>query len=94
MTTVNSRVFSANPIYYLNLASRESVSVKRGKTIFRITPEPQVENISPSGDPFWADQRNVAELERRTNLTEEENPVVAILHTSEEIKNYMSKFLE
>ena len=71
MTTVNSRVFSANPIYYLNLASRESVAVKRGKTIFRITPEPQVENISPSGDPFWADQRNVAELERRLKLRAE-----------------------
>ena len=93
MTTVSSRVFSANPIYYLNLASRESVAVKRGKTLFRIMPEPQVENISPSGDLFWADPRNVAELERRTNLTEEENPVVAILRSSEDIENYMSKFL-
>ena len=71
MKTVSSRVFSANPIYYLNLASKESVAVKRGKKIFRIMPELQVENISPSGDPFWADPRNVAELERRLKFRAE-----------------------
>ena len=71
MTTISSRVFSANPIYYLNLASKESVAVKRGKKIFRIMPELQVENISPSGDPFWADPRNVAELERRLKFRAE-----------------------
>jgi hypothetical protein len=65
MTTVSSRVFSENPIHYLNLAVKESVAVKRGKIIFRITPEPQFENISPSGDPYWADPRNVTELEKR-----------------------------
>ena len=62
MKTVSSRVFSANPIHYLNLAGRESVAVKRGKMIYRITPEPQVENLSPSGDPFWADPRNIQAL--------------------------------
>ena len=71
MTTVSSRVFSANPIHYLNLASRESVAVRRGKTIFRIMRETPVENISPSGDPYWADPRNVAELERRLKLRDE-----------------------
>ena len=34
MTTVSSRVFSANPIHYLNLAQKESVAVKRGKKVF------------------------------------------------------------
>ena len=34
MTTVSSRVFSANPIHYLNLATKESVAVKRGKRVF------------------------------------------------------------
>ncbi|MCL2028259.1 MAG: hypothetical protein FWG79_07205 [Bacteroidales bacterium] len=62
MTTVNSRVFSANPTHYLNLAIRERVAVKRGKMLFRIMPEPQFENISPSGDPYWADPRNVQTL--------------------------------
>ena len=62
MTTVSSRVFSQNPIHYLNLARRESIAVKRGKTIFKITPEPEVENLSPSGDPYWADPRNIQAL--------------------------------
>ena len=34
MTTVSSRVFSANPIRYLNLAGKEQVAVKRGKRVF------------------------------------------------------------
>ena len=92
MTTVSSRVFSANPIHYLNMASRESVAVKRGGTTWWITtapPPPLPENISPSGDPFWADPRNVAELDRITNLSEEENPVVAVLRTSEDIKDFL-----
>jgi len=95
MTTVNSRVFSANPIYYLNLASKESVAIKRGKTIFRITSEPQVENISPSGDPYWADPRNIQALkDYDREKAEGKQPTVAVLRTSENIKNYMSKFLE
>ncbi len=65
MTTVSSRVFSENPIHYLNLASRERVEVKRGKMIFQITPKPQFENPSPSGDPYFANPENVAELQRR-----------------------------
>jgi hypothetical protein len=62
MTTISSRAFSANPIHYLNLAVRESIVIKRGKNIFRLTQEPQIENISPSGDPYWADPRNVQAL--------------------------------
>ena len=93
MTAVSSRVFAANPIHYLNLATKEDVAIRRGKRIFRITPEPQFENISPSGDPYWGDPRNVAELNRIINMTEEENPVVAVLQTSEDISNYISKFL-
>ena len=94
MTVVNSRMFSENPIHYLNLAIKERVAVKRGKMLFQITPLPQFENISPSGDPYWADPRNVAELERRIKLSEEgKNPVVATLCSSEDIKNYMNKLL-
>ena len=62
MTTVSSRVFSANPIHYFNLALKESVAVKRGNTIIRLIPEPQAENLSPSGDPYWADLRNIQAL--------------------------------
>ena len=47
MTTVSSRAFSANPIRYLNLASRESVAVRRGTRIFRITPEQRFGEKTP-----------------------------------------------
>ena len=88
MTTINSREFSANPIFYLNLASKESVAIKRGKAIFRIIREPeQVENLSPSGDPFWADPRNVAELERRIK-ERDEGKAVSILLTPEKRKEW------
>ena len=90
MTTVSSRVFSANPTHYLNLAVRERVAVKRGKMLFRITPEPQFENISPSGDPYWADPRNVAELDRLIKLKKEgKNPVVATLQGSESFRKFL-----
>ena len=65
MTVVSSKIFSTNPIHYLNLAIKESVVVKRGKILFQITPKFQFENPSPSGDPYFANQGNVAELERR-----------------------------
>ena len=63
MTVISSRVFSESPVRYLNLATKESVAVKRGGMIFKIMPEPQFKNISPSGDPYWANPRNVRDLE-------------------------------
>ncbi len=71
MTTINSHVFSENPIHYLNLAIKEDVAVKRGKMLFRITPEPLFENISPSGDPYWDDPRNVQDLKDYDKLRAE-----------------------
>ena len=65
MTVVSSKIFSANPIHYLNLAIRENVIVKRGKISFQIMPKLKFENPSPSGDPYFANHRNVAELKRR-----------------------------
>jgi len=90
MTTVSARAFSANPIYYLNLANKESVAIKRGKMIFRITPEPQIENISPSGDPFWGNPRNIQALKDfDREKTEGKNPIVGTLRTSEDIRNFL-----
>ena len=65
MTIISSKVFSINPIHYLNLAKKENVSVKRGKILFQITPKFQFENPSPSNDSYYANQENVVELERR-----------------------------
>lgn len=64
MTTISSREFLLNPAHYFNLAKREDLAVKRGSVVFQLMVKPQFENPSPSGDPFWADPRNVAELER------------------------------
>jgi hypothetical protein len=90
MTTVSSRIFSENPIHYLNLAGREHVEVTRGKMIFQIIPKPQFENISPSGDPYWADPRNVMELNRLIKLKKEgKNPIVATLQGSEDIRKFL-----
>ena len=88
MTIINSRVFSENPIYYLNLSNNEEVAVKRGKKMYWIKPqEDEVENLSPSGDPYWADPRNIAELKRRDELSAMgKNPIVGTLRTSEDIK--------
>ena len=73
MTTINSRVFAENPVRYLNMAKREQVAVKRGKSVILLVfrGEEEFENPSPSGDPYWADPRNVAELDRRLKLRRE-----------------------
>ena len=65
MTVVSSKLFSANPIHYLNMAINEDVTVKRGKRLFQITSKLQFENPSPSDDPYYANPENIAELERR-----------------------------
>ena len=79
MTTVSPRVFSANPIFYLNLASRENVAIKRGKMIFRIMPEPvKYKNTIDPKDPYWDNERNYLELVRRDKLRREgkEEPIL------------------
>ncbi|MCL2737878.1 MAG: hypothetical protein FWE30_00350 [Bacteroidales bacterium] len=65
MTVISSKIFSTNPIHYLNLAITESVAIKRGKILFQITPKFPLENPSPSDDPYFANPENVAELEHR-----------------------------
>ncbi len=65
MTVVSTKTFLENPIHFFNLARKEDVAVKRGKFTFRIMLNTASENPSPSGDSYWADQRNVDELKRR-----------------------------
>ena len=72
MTTVSSRVFSTNPIHYLNLARKESVAVRRGKTTIRLTPEPpKYKNPVDPDDPYWDDPKNIADYERIIKLRNE-----------------------
>ena len=84
MTTVSTKTFLENPIRFFNLARKEDVAVKRGGTIFQIIPKPEFENPSPSGDPYWADPRNVADA-----LEASKGKTVATLRTSEDIKKYL-----
>jgi len=88
MTVVSTRTFLENPSRFFNLARKEDIAVRRGKTIFQLTPKSTFENPSPSGDPFFADPRNVAELERR--LKERRSEKVAVtLRTPEDISKYL-----
>ena len=91
MKVVSSRIFSENPSHYLNLANTESVVIENDKKLYWITPQPEdFENLSPSGDPYWADPRNVAELVHRDKLSREgKNPIVATLKTSEDIRVFL-----
>ena len=41
MTTVSTKTFLENPTHFFNLARKQDLAIKRGKMIFRITPEPQ-----------------------------------------------------
>ena len=65
MTTISTKTFLEDPIHFFNLARRQDLAIKRGKVIFQLVVKPEFENPSPSGDPYWADQRNVVEMERR-----------------------------
>jgi hypothetical protein len=88
MTVVSSKTFLENPIHYFNLARERDVAVKRGEFVFQIVPKPKVQNPSPSGDPFWNDPRNLAELDRSIKESHSEKAVVT-LNTKEDIRKYL-----
>ena len=89
MTVVSSRVFAENPIHYLNLSQKEEVAIKKGKTIIKLIPEEH------DDDPYWDDPRNVAEVKQILKERDEgKQPVVASLKTSEDIQNYMRKYMQ
>jgi len=88
MTVVSSRVFAENPIHYLDLAIKEEVAIKRGKKVFVLLPrDPKYVNPSPSGDPYWADPRNMEELESRLQ-ERDEGKVKALPLTPEKRKEW------
>ncbi len=88
MIIISSGEFRANQKNYLDkVDSGVSLLIQRGKNrAYRIIPvkesdlinEIPVEHkrdpykISPSGDPFWADERNLAVLERALELLKEQ----------------------
>ncbi len=65
MVLITASEFRKNQKKYFQMALKEKIGVKSGNTIFEITPSEEVYvNPSPSGDPFWDDPRQWAEVER------------------------------
>jgi hypothetical protein len=48
MTTISTKTFLENPVYFFNLARREDVAVKRGDSTFRIVYNTPSESINPN----------------------------------------------
>ena len=88
MTTVSTKTFLENPIRFFNLARKEDVAVKRGGTIFQIIPKPEFENPSPSGDPYFADPRNVKDI-LESSKQAREGKFAKTLLTSDDIEKYL-----
>jgi len=88
MLVVSSREFRDNQARYFDLAdNRDQILIQRGKNkayrlipvtkddyIYPIPPEYLCNpfDISPSGDMFWADKRNVEKLEKSLERAEED----------------------
>lgn len=65
MILITASEFRKNQKKYFQMALKEKIGVKSGNTIFEIIPSEEVYvNPSPSGDPFWDDPRQWAEVER------------------------------
>ena len=88
MLIISSREFRDNQAQYFDLVDKkEQIVIQRGKNkaykllpiaedeyIISIPPEYLCNpfDISPSGDMFWADKRNVEALEKDVEQTEKE----------------------
>ena len=88
MTTISSRAFFANPAHYFDLAAKEDLAVKRGKMMFQIRLKPKFENPSPSGDPYFANPKNVADI-LESSKQAREGKFAKTLQTSEDIQEYL-----
>ena len=52
--------FKQNQKKFFDLALSERVVIKRGKDLFELVSKPYIdESVSPSGDPFFNDPRNL-----------------------------------
>ena len=106
MLIISSKEFRANVSKYLGMvAEGKNVILKsRNKGCFRLVPvtnddtvlripeefrcDPYI--ISPSGDPFLADKRNIEELNKRfEELKAGKSKVVAALKNKDEIKKFL-----
>ena len=87
MLVVSSREFRNKQALYFNLADNHEILIQRSKNksyrllpvseddyIYNIPPEylSNPFDISPSGDRFWADKRNVDKLNETLEIVEKE----------------------
>jgi len=106
MLVVSSRDFRNNQAQYFDLVdNREQVVIQRGKDkAYRLLsvasddyidhiPEEYLCNpfeISPSGDMFWADRRNVEKLEKSLEMAEEDikEGRYTVINSEEELNKF------
>ena len=106
MLVVSSREFRNNQAQYFDLVdNQEHIVIQRGKNkayrLFPVTEDDYVThippeyfcnpyNISPSGDMFWADKRNVEALKKAIEEAEEDKREgrCTVIHTEEELKQF------
>ena len=106
MLVISSREFRANQGKYFTLAAEGAniILKSRNKGSFRLIPVSEDDTvlripeefrcdpytISPSGDPFWADIRNVEELNKRFEYIKTgKAKTVAALKDKDEIKKFL-----
>lgn len=64
--TISPTELRANQKKYFDMAESTRVFVKRGKKLIELVVSEGISmNPSPSGDPWFDDPRNIAELSRR-----------------------------
>lgn len=107
MIVISTREFRANQNKYLGMAAdgEDIVLKSRGWGNFKIVPvstndalaripkeyrcDPYA--ISPSGDLFWADKRNVEELTRRLQDIENGNAKISVtLENEDDIRKFLN----
>ena len=101
MRIVTSREFRDNQKKYLDMVdNNEQVIVKRKSRAYKLVPvndDDMLVNIpkefrcdpyeiSPSGDIFWADKRNIEKVKK---AIENKDQIAAKLESADDIKNFL-----
>jgi hypothetical protein len=73
MLVISSRKFRESQKKYFELAKEQRVIIKRNNEFVELVPRGNVipENPSPSGDPYYDNPENLAELKRRIEALEQ-----------------------
>jgi len=88
MTVVNTKTFLERPIYFFNLARKEDIAVKRGKSMYRLTLSALSENPSPSGDSYFDVKQNMNDI-LVSSQQARSGEFAVTLHTAEDISKYL-----